>query len=583
MLFLFSLIFISGTKAQWSSNPQVNLAVCSVDFSQSLTKIVATSDGGCFISWFDLRGNGRYKVYLQKLNSLGIKQFASDGLLISDKPQNSWLGDYDLQNDGQDNALLVFSDIRNSTSDTIANPFAYKISSTGQFLWGANGVTLTNDTGSYQVWPKVAALSDGSTAVAWWTFNPAQHNTWITMQKISAAGVTQFATPIAIQDPGGLRYQYPDVCAAENGNFILSWVYGPLDTGGSFIPNNITIFTNKYNSSGNPVWNTLPKVYTSSGENVPVYMAPRIQSDGNGGAFYSYYILNQTALDSRVQRINSSGTFLFPSNGSSTSLNSRYDRVGPSIAFVPGTGETFVFWSQKDAFTQDHFQLSGQKLSSTGTRLWGDSGIAYTPLDSVQLFSVNCLAKDTNVVVTFEYGPILPSFITLVKAISVGRNGNQNWNGSTLDVSTASSYKENSKTAMNSSGMTMVCWVDSRGAPTPENGSIYAQNINLNGTLGPVGITQISQSVPENYSLKQNFPNPFNNSTVIEFEIKNNGNYKFEVYDMLGKKVDEVFNDFKSHGTYRINYDAGKLSSGMYMYKLLSGEFSLVKKFILVK
>ncbi|MEO8447880.1 MAG: hypothetical protein ABI528_10315, partial [bacterium] len=114
LLFLFSFILISGTKAQWSNNPHANLEVCSVDFAQSFSKIIATSDGGCFISWFDTRSNGRYKVYLQKLNSQGVKQFAGNGLLVSDKPQNRWLGDYDLQNDGQDNALLVFSDIRNS-------------------------------------------------------------------------------------------------------------------------------------------------------------------------------------------------------------------------------------------------------------------------------------------------------------------------------------------------------------------------------------------------------------------------------------------------------------------------------------
>src|SRR6185436_15841746 len=134
-----------------------------------------------------------------------------------------------------DNAILVFSDKRNSPSDTILNPFAYKISSSGQFLWGPDGVSISSNASAYQVWPKTAVLTDGSVIVVWWYINSAQRNTWITIQKLNSAGVPQFANPINIQDPGNKCYSYPAVVQSENGNYILSWVYGPKDTVGSFI------------------------------------------------------------------------------------------------------------------------------------------------------------------------------------------------------------------------------------------------------------------------------------------------------------------------------------------------------------
>ncbi|MBP9096609.1 MAG: T9SS type A sorting domain-containing protein, partial [Ignavibacteria bacterium] len=61
------------------------------------------------------------------------------------------------------------------------------------------------------------------------------------------------------------------------------------------------------------------------------------------------------------------------------------------------------------------------------------------------------------------------------------------------------------------------------------------------------------------------------------------GHYKIEVFDMLGRSVAILFNEFKNAGSYNLNYDASNLSSGIYFYKLNSPELNIIKKFILVK
>ena len=572
-------MYSNVSQSQWSSNPQLNLKICEVNNAQLLPKVATTSDGGCFISWFDGR-TGSLRVYIQRLNAQGAKQFAEDGLLVSSNPQNGYIGDYDLKVDAGDNAILVFSDIRNST-DTISNPFAYKISSAGQFLWGANGVTLTNQVTKYQVWPKVAVLSDGSYAIVWWFINSSEKNSWFTMQRLSSSGVPQFPNPIDVKDPGNKRYQYPDVAASENGSYIVSWAYGPKDTVGSFVPDNISIFSMKYNSAGSPLWNSMATVYTNTGNHVPIYCVPKIYPDGNGGAIYSYFTAESNVLYARAHRFNSAGQPLFPANGAEGSTNSLYFHVDPYIAHISQTNETYMYWIEADALTQDNQGVFGQLFSPTGTRLWGNNGKEFSALDTFAILGVSCHSKDTNVVVTFTKSAAINANHFGFRA---GRAGQFIWNApGIVPLSTASGPKAGAVTAMTSSGMIAAAWLDGRNAMTFGDGGIYAQNLNYNGSIGPVGINQISTSLPDKFTLSQNYPNPFNGQTVVEFKIVQSGIVSLEIFDMLGRKISNPVNEYLSQGSYSYKFNSGSLPSGVYHYRLKSAGNELSKNFVILK
>ncbi|MEO6696066.1 MAG: YCF48-related protein [Ignavibacteria bacterium] len=87
----------------------------------------------------------------------------------------------------------------------------------------------------------------------------------------------------------------------------------------------------------------------------------------------------------------------------------------------------------------------------------------------------------------------------------------------------------------------------------------------------------------KDFYLYQNYPNPFNLQTHIEFEVSIQGSYLLEIHNLLGQKLLEVFKkDFKA-GKYKIQYNAANLSSGIYIYKLSSENFTVSKKFILLK
>lgn len=86
-----------------------------------------------------------------------------------------------------------------------------------------------------------------------------------------------------------------------------------------------------------------------------------------------------------------------------------------------------------------------------------------------------------------------------------------------------------------------------------------------------------------NYELSQNYPNPFNPTTTINFALPKADHVTLMVYDVLGKEVTTLVNDYKESGRYSVEFNASKLSSGVYIYKLTSGKYNEVKKLMLLK
>lgn len=97
------------------------------------------------------------------------------------------------------------------------------------------------------------------------------------------------------------------------------------------------------------------------------------------------------------------------------------------------------------------------------------------------------------------------------------------------------------------------------------------------------GITPISGNIPVNFNLKQNYPNPFNPSTTIEFDLPKGDYVTLKVYNSLGKEVESLLSENMIPGNYKVTYDASKLSSGIYFYRLTTGSFSDTKKMSLIK
>ena len=103
--------------------------------------------------------------------------------------------------------------------------------------------------------------------------------------------------------------------------------------------------------------------------------------------------------------------------------------------------------------------------------------------------------------------------------------------------------------------------------------------------IDTTNITDIVESeiVPGKLELSQNFPNPFNPETVIIFGIPEQAFVTLKIYDILGREIEALVNEEKSPGTYRVKFNSSGLASGIYIYRVSTGNQNQVKKMILLR
>jgi hypothetical protein len=267
-------LFLSAAAAlaQWSGDPAVNNPVAERAGTETIPLVVSTSDGGTYIAWFDPT-DGSFQVRLQRLNAVGVEQWAHNGIVISSHPQNSALFGWDMIADSSDNAVIVFSDQRNGGDLDI---YAYRISPSGQFLWGPDGVTLSNNP-DFEPAPRVVEASDGDFVFVWQR-DPSSGDADIRMQRLSPAGAPLLAlggVPIVAslnEDPG-----FAIMAPADNGSVIVGWL------------RNIRSFSSprhlrarKFSPAVTPLWASHVIVYDLFP--LPIGYFPEIRRDGAGGA-----------------------------------------------------------------------------------------------------------------------------------------------------------------------------------------------------------------------------------------------------------------------------------------------------------
>ncbi|MDP2209377.1 MAG: T9SS type A sorting domain-containing protein, partial [Bacteroidota bacterium] len=96
-------------------------------------------------------------------------------------------------------------------------------------------------------------------------------------------------------------------------------------------------------------------------------------------------------------------------------------------------------------------------------------------------------------------------------------------------------------------------------------------------------VEQIYSHIPEKFALNQNYPNPFNPTTTIQFDLPKASFVTLKVYNVLGQEVAILVNEKREAGRYEVEFNASALSSSVYFYRLVAGDFMAVKKFILMK
>ena len=115
--------------------------------------------------------------------------------------------------------------------------------------------------------------------------------------------------------------------------------------------------------------------------------------------------------------------------------------------------------------------------------------------------------------------------------------------------------------------------------------TLTSNDLTINDSYGVITAIERDNSAktPATFKLSQNYPNPFNPSTIIQYNLPKTGLVSLKIYDILGREVATLVNEQQVAGVYKVTFDASKLASGVYIYRIISGNFVSTKKMMLLK
>ena len=171
-----------------------------------------------------------------------------------------------------------------------------------------------------------------------------------------------------------------------------------------------------------------------------------------------------------------------------------------------------------------------------------------------------------------------------IYAQSISKDGLLNWGNDAVYVSQQLAPIQVVGSGNSGLESGAILTFSSSGNPAGTGSNVYAKRINTDGTLGGI-ISSISGDnlAPTDFVLYQNYPNPFNPSTKISWQSPVSSHQTIKIYDVLGKEIATLVDEYKPAGSYEIDFNASGLSSGIYFYRIQAGNFIETKKMILLR
>jgi len=281
--------------------------------------------------------------------------------------------------------------------------------------------------------------------------------------------------------------------------------------------------------------------------------------------------------------------------GSNQSIKSKWDIMTDS---QPSSGRNITYeWLP--VFDNNHnFGTSNraQMLSSTdnGTT-WLNVGNLVDPTAYSQtLRGITSTTTHFSLWTIASEDAPLPVILSSFTGISSGQNINLQW---TTESEINNSGFQVERTLKDLNNWTNIGFVKGYGTKnTPTNYSFLDRKLNTGKYL--YRIKQIDNNgnyeyhelnsvieilLPTKFSLSQNYPNPFNPVTKIDFSLPDDSKINLKIYDITGKEISTLINDFRQAGYYTVSFDASKLSSGIYFYRIEANGLRDIKKMVVVK
>jgi hypothetical protein len=192
---LITLLLIIPIRvfAQFSCDYSINTQITFTVAEQAVPHSVTAPNGNIFMAWYSADAS-TYSVKLQLFDPTGNALWA-ENLLVSDHPSDTWVTDFSVNVDHEGNCIVAFNDYRNAEYNF--DVAVYKISQTGEFLLGPDGIPFVN-AGVSDYFHHISVTPENNVILAWTTYNYT-----VRIQKIASNGTVLWGDPgIELVDPG---------------------------------------------------------------------------------------------------------------------------------------------------------------------------------------------------------------------------------------------------------------------------------------------------------------------------------------------------------------------------------------------
>jgi len=542
----------------------------STNTIQDNSVIAGDENGNFVICWEDHRFGSNGEIFAQSYLNDGTP--VDENFKVNDDEGSENQQWPSIAKDNADNFIIAWADDRKEYTGIYAQRFTNDGTALGT-NFKVNDDTLFN----YPMNPSVDISFDGSFVIAWADYR--QENSEIYVQRYTADG-TPIGSNFKVSYLSAAMNYGSVVVYKPNGDFIICW--GDAGEGGM---DNVLFKDMEYNLNSEKLYGE-PDIWaqqylsdgTPIGENFKVndnvgftyQQNPDITVDAGGNFIITWEDDRNDYWEIYLQRYLSDGT---PLGSNFTVEDAIYSdwQLGPSIAADPA-GNFTVAWRD---YRNDNFDIYCRQFLNDGT-----------PVENS--FQVN---SDTGI--SYQSSPCISANINgnFFIAWSDKRNGNYDVYaqrylsnglpfGSNYQVSDTNVMEQSFPAVVLGYNRIFSTWQDNHSGQTGYD--IWANVLDWDVGVGVNNdlLSEIS-SLP---CLYQNYPNPFNSSTKISYSLNEPGFVTLNIFDLQGRKIKSLVNEFQSDNSWSVNVDGYELTSGIYFYKLKVGnEYNEVKKMILMK